>query len=148
MEKRGNDYIFHRIKRSLTWEKNKLHDLKSMGLKSTGSLFTSLEVEKAGQEGEDLSFSAFDWLNDHHDELLQKGFTFEQPEGQKRFIFGNSKIDLEFRENNDWFDLHAIVYFGFYQVPFVELKNHILNRIREFTLPTGEIAVIPEKWFS
>jgi hypothetical protein len=28
------------------------------------------------------------------------------------------------------------------------LKNHILNHKKEFVLPSGEIAVIPESWFS
>ena len=72
----------------------------------------------------------------------------EQSDGEKRFLLGTSKIDLEISENNDWFDIHAIVYFGPYQIPFIELKNHILNKIREFKLPSGEIAIIPEKWFS
>jgi SNF2 family DNA or RNA helicase len=30
----------------------------------------------------------------------------------------------------------------------MELRNHILNHKKEFILPSGEIAVIPEKWFS
>src|SRR5690606_11571712 len=71
-----------------------------------------------------------------------------QPEGQKRFVLGNSRINMEFRESNDWFDLHAVVQFGPYQIPFIELKHHILNHIREFTLPSGETAIIPDKWFS
>ncbi len=147
MQQQDEEYIFHRIKRSLTWEKNKLNELKSMGLKSSGSLFAHLDVETAAEEGEN-SFKAINWLNEHHDELLEKGFQLHQADGEKKFVLGSSKIDLEFRENNDWFDMFAIVYFGSYQVPFIDLKQHILNRIREFTLPTGEIAIIPEKWFS
>src|SRR5690606_27675991 len=55
---------------------------------------------------------------------------------------------LEIHENNDWFDINAVVHFGIYTIPFIQLKNHILNKKREFTLPNGEIAIIPEKWFS
>ncbi|HYK76594.1 MAG TPA: SNF2-related protein [Daejeonella sp.] len=149
-EKRGDDYIFHRVKRSLNWEKGKLEALQSLGLKTASSLFFNLEVNNPDQdeEPESAALSVINWLNEHHDELKAQGFEFEQPDGQKRFVFGSSKIDLDFRENNDWFDIHAIVYFGPYQIPFIELKNHILNKIREFKLPSGEIAVIPEKWFS
>jgi len=147
MERNGDDYLFHRIKRSLTWEKNKMHELEEMGLKTVSSLFQNLEVAN-NDEGADHSFSVFEWLNQHHDELAMLGFEIEQPEGQKRYVFGNSKIDLEVKENNDWFDIHAIVYFGPYRIPFIQLKNHILNHKKEFTLPNGEIAVIPEKWFS
>ncbi|HEY9196195.1 MAG TPA: DEAD/DEAH box helicase [Mucilaginibacter sp.] len=147
MEKNGDDYLFHRIKRSTTWEKGKMQYLEQMGLKVTSSLFQNLEVAN-NDEDADHSFSVFEWLNQHHDELIEHGFEIEQPEGQKRYVFGSSKIDLEVNESNDWFDIHAIVWFGPYQIPFIQLKNHILNRKREFVLPSGEIAVIPEKWFS
>lgn len=147
MEKNGDEYIFHRIKRSLAWEKNKMAELEKMGLKTASSLFQNLEVD-SNDEDADRSFSVFEWLNNHHDELLQLGFEIEQPEGQKRYVFGESKIDLEVKENNDWFDIYAVVYFGPYRIPFIQLKNHILNHKKEFTLPSGEIAVIPEKWFS
>ena len=148
MEKNGDDYIFHRIKRSTTWEKNKLDELLALGLRTTNALFVNLEVSRNIYEDEDASFSVLDWLNDHHDKLTELGFVFEQPEGGKKFIFGTNKIDLEVRENNDWFDLNAVVYFGTHRVPFLNLRSHILNKIREYVLPTGEIAIIPERWFS
>ncbi|HMG07409.1 MAG TPA: DEAD/DEAH box helicase [Mucilaginibacter sp.] len=147
MEKNGDDYIFHRIKRSITWEKNKMQQLEQMGLRTVSTLFQNLEVDNHDEDA-DHSFSVFEWLNQHHDQLIEQDFELEQPEGQKRYVFGNSKIDLEVKENNDWFDIHAIVWFGPYSIPFIQLKNHILNRKKEFTLPSGEIAVIPEKWFS
>ncbi|MDR6941787.1 DEAD/DEAH box helicase [Mucilaginibacter pocheonensis] len=147
MEKNGDDYIFHRIKRSIAWEKNKMAQLEQLGLKTASSLFQNLEVNNHDEDA-DHSFSVFEWLNQHHDQLIEQGFELEQPEGQKRYVFGNSKIDLEVKENNDWFDIHAIVWFGPYRIPFIQLKNHILNHKKEFILPSGEIAVIPEKWFS
>src|SRR6202012_1997614 len=67
---------------------------------------------------------------------------------QKRYVFGTSKIDLQVTENNDWFDIHAMVYFGEYSIPFIQLRNHILNKKKEFLLPSGEIAIIPAQWFS
>jgi superfamily II DNA or RNA helicase len=148
-EKKDNDYIFHRIKRSLSWEKNMQNILNELGLRSTGTLFlTVFTTDPADQDAENLPLGIINWLNEHHDELEIKGFAFEQTDGEKRFVIGRSKIDLEIRENNDWFDIHAVVHFGPYQIPFIDLKNHILNRIREFKLPSGEIAVIPEQWFA
>ncbi|HEY1007593.1 MAG TPA: DEAD/DEAH box helicase, partial [Sphingobacteriaceae bacterium] len=149
LEEVGDSYLFHRVRRSLAWEKGKLEELTGMGLKNSGALFAAnLEVDQPVDEDTDQSYSVIEWLNEHHAELAEKGFRIEQAEGSKRFIFGNSKIDLEFRENNDWFDIYACVYFGPYQIPFIELRHHILHRIREYTLPSGEVAVIPEKWFS
>lgn len=149
MEREGDNYIFHRIKRSVVWEKNKFTLLESLGLKTASSLFKNLEVDLADDDA-DRSFSIFEWINQHFDQLTAEGFEIEQPanHGQKRYVFGNSKIDLEISENNDWFDINAFVYFGSYRIPFIQLKNHILNHKKEFVLPSGEIAVIPEKWFS
>jgi superfamily II DNA or RNA helicase len=149
MEKKGDDYTFHRIKRSVQWEKNKLHELEALGLKTVSTLFQNLEVRIIDQDnGQPLS--VFEWINQHYDLLKEQGYEIEQPinTGQKRYVFGNTKIDLEVTENNDWFDINAVVYFGNYRIPFIQLKNHILNHIKEFILPSGEIAVIPEKWFS
>ena len=147
MEKIGDDYIFHRIKRSLSWEQSKLDDLLSLGLETASTLFLNLEVKQIFSD-EDASFSVINWLNENHEHLLENGFEIEQPDGNKRFVFGSSKVDLEFKEGNDWFDLKAVVFFGPYQIPFMDLRHHILNKIREFTLPSGEVAIIPEKWFS
>lgn len=147
MEKEDNNYIFHRIKRSLKWEKEKLDELLQLGLKKNSNLFIHLEVDKQNEDT-DPSFSVFDWISEHHGKLLQKGFEFEADSSAKKYIIGNSKIDLEIQQNNDWFDINAIVYFGSYKIPFIQLKDHILNKKREFTLPNGEIAIIPEKWFS
>jgi superfamily II DNA or RNA helicase len=148
MENEGDDYIFHRIKRSVTWEKNKFHLLEGMGLRATSSLFKNLEVEDTNDT--DPTFAVFEWISQHYDELEKQGFEIMQPDSgaQKRYVFGSSKIDLEVTETNDWFDINAIVCFGPYRIPFIQLKHHILNHIKEFVLPSGEIAVIPEKWFS
>ncbi|MFB9841067.1 DEAD/DEAH box helicase [Mucilaginibacter ginsenosidivorans] len=147
MERNGDDYLFHRIKRSTTWEKGKLQLLEDQGLQVVSSLFQNLEVTCCDDEA-DQSLSVFEWLNQHHEQLITAGFEIEQPEGQKKYLFGSSKIDVEVKENNDWFDIYAVVHFGPYRIPFIQLKNHILNHKKEFTLPNGEIAVIPEKWFS
>ncbi|WP_342646049.1 DEAD/DEAH box helicase [Mucilaginibacter sp. CSA2-8R] len=147
IDRNGDSYIFHRIRRSVTWEKNKLQQLENMGLTTSSSLFQNLEVKQENDEA-DQSFSVFEWLNQHHEQLVAAGFDIEQPEGQKRYLFGSSKIDLQVKENNDWFDIHAIVHFGPYQIPFLDLRNHILNHKKEFVLPSGEIAVIPQEWFA
>jgi SNF2 family DNA or RNA helicase len=147
LEKEGDEYFFHRIKRSLIWEKKKLEELLAMGLIQISDLFVHLEVAKT-EEDSDSSFSVFDFISENHDSLIEKGFTFEQDNNAKKYVIGSSKIDLDIKERNDWFDIEAIVQFGQFKIPFIQLKNHILQKKREFLLPNGEIAIIPEKWFS
>src|SRR5476651_297731 len=95
MENDGDNYTFHRIKRSVVWEKSKFQQLEAMGLKTASSLFQNLEVDINDEDG-DRSFSVFEWINQHYDELIADGYEIEQPanEGQKRYVFGKSKIDL------------------------------------------------------
>ncbi len=145
LEKTADNYIFHRIKRSAEWEKKQFNLLLSLGLKKTSSLFSNLEVI-SGEENP--SYAAINWVNEHIEILQASGFEIEQATGQKKFVFGVSKIDLEVKEENDWFDINAVVWFGKYQIPFLSLKQHILHKKREFLLPDGEVAIIPDKWFT
>src|SRR6201996_8158757 len=50
MENDGDNYTFHRIKRSVLWEKNKFHQLEALGLKTASSLFKNLEVDRADED--------------------------------------------------------------------------------------------------
>jgi superfamily II DNA or RNA helicase len=145
LEKTADNYIFHRVKRSAEWEKKQFNLLLSLGLKKTSSLFSNLEVASAD---ENPSYGAINWVNEHIEILQASGFEIEQATGQKKFVFGASKIDLEVKEGNDWFDINAVVWFGKYQIPFLSLKQHILHKKREFLLPDGEVAIIPDKWFT
>jgi hypothetical protein len=95
MEKKENDYVFHRIKRSLSWEKNKINILQELGLSSSGSLLMNVNnQETVIQEAERSQLSVINWLNKHHDELNEKGFSFEQTEGSRKYLIGRSKLDL------------------------------------------------------
>lgn len=146
LEKASDNYIFTRIKRDAAWEKQKFNILLNLGLKKTSPLYHNLEVPP--NRDEDQSYAIINWVNEHIDQLQNEGFEIEQHQGAKRFLFASSKIDFEIKEDNDWFDINAIVYFGTHPIPFISLKQHILHKKREFTLPDGSIAVIPEKWFT
>lgn len=146
LSKEGNNYIFTRVKRDAAWEKAKYTELIKMGLKKVSPIFYNLELSL--QETEDPAYGILSWVNEHLDQLREKGFSIEQPAGTKRFLFASSKIDFEISEENDWFDINATVYFGIHPVPFLSLKRYILQKKKEFPLPDGTIAVIPEKWFS
>jgi len=137
-------YTFHRIKRSLQWEDKRLRELLSLGLEKSNALFNNLDVRR--NEGQ--TATVLDWLREKNDDLHAMGFEIMQEDTDNRFFFGNTALDVTVNEENDWFDVKAIARFGVYEIPFSQLRNHILNHIREWTLPNGEIAVIPEEWFA
>ena len=145
-EKEADNYIFTRIKRDATFEKQHFNILTGLGLKKTSALFYNLEAIHDADEGH--SYAIINWLNEHIETLKELGFEIEPPSGNKKFLFATNKIDFEINEDNDWFDINAIVYFGNHPIPFISLKQHILHKKREFTLPDGSIAIIPEKWFT
>ncbi|MFT6880002.1 MAG: SNF2 family DNA or RNA helicase, partial [Arcticibacterium sp.] len=69
------------------------------------------------------------------------------PGSEKQYHLGTSSIEVSIEENSDWFDIKTKVQFGSFEIPFLKLRELVLANIREFKLPNGQIAVIPEEWF-
>ncbi|MCP2043031.1 DEAD/DEAH box helicase [Pontibacter sp. HSC-36F09] len=137
MEKTEDSYIFHKLLRDAVYEKEYVKELAKR----------ELEV-KNGQAVLDKS-AAFSWLNHNLQALEQLGFTVEQSEkSTKHYFIGEISVNVGITENNDWFDIHGTVRFGEFEVPFIRLKNHILTRNNEYLLPNGQVAIIPEEWFT
>jgi SNF2 family DNA or RNA helicase len=135
IEKKENDYTFHRVKRNVDAEKKYAHTLIKLGLPLKGF---RCAVEKA---------HAFSWLNENRVNLLNLGFEVSQPENRdKKYFVGKAVFELEVKENIDWFDIHAKIRFGEFEISFKELRKLILRKKVEFKLPNGEIAIIPEAW--
>lgn len=132
-----DEYIFHRIKRSLPDEKYYLNLLRQLGLDLRNSRAT---LEKA---------VAFSWMQKNQEKLNSEGFILKQNgKEEKKYFVGKSVIDIEVRENIDWFDIFATVRFGDFEIPFAKIRKLILKSQKEITLPNGEVAVIPDSWFT
>jgi SNF2 family DNA or RNA helicase len=137
VERINDQYIFHKVRRNPDVERRNQQLLRELGLELRNG---KVLVPKA---------RAFDWMQEHRALLQEKGFIVRQnPSDQKRYFVGQSSINLSINENKDWFDIFALVKFGDFEIPFLKLRNLILAKKREFTLPSGEIAVIPEAWFT
>lgn len=137
IDKKEENYIFYKVKRDISAERHNLNLLKEWGL--------------AIKEGQILlpKSAAFGWLQSHANTLAENGFMLRQSHADaKRYFLGYSSLDVSIEEGHDWFDINAKVQFGEFTIPFIELRNYILNQKKEFTLPNGEIAVIPEWWFT
>ena len=137
VEKQSEGYIFHRVTRKTETEKNFLHTLQKLGLPMKGFRIAIPKSE------------AFSWLNENRVNLLNLGFEVSQPESRdKKYFVGKAVIEVEVKENIDWFDIHAKIRFGEFEIPFKDLRKLILKRKVEFKLPNGEIAIIPEVWLT
>ncbi|MDI1232747.1 MAG: SNF2-related protein, partial [bacterium] len=139
VEKKNNDFTFHRVRRSRQWEDIKKQILEKIGLSIyEGSLFIS-------KEG---SLKLLDIIGNNQTILKEQGFVIDQSLLKQTYFIGKSSVTFDIKKQGDWFDIHAIVQFGEFEVPFIKLKNNIVKGIREFLLPNGEIAIIPEEWFT
>jgi SNF2 family DNA or RNA helicase len=137
LEKIGDNYIFYKIVRNQEYEKIKIKFLQEKGLDFKSS---KLLLDKS---------EAFDWISHHFEDLTQQQIVLEQyAQDTKKYFVGKSHINLSFKENADWFDVHCLVRFGEYEIPFLQLRKAILQKKKEFVLPNGEIAVIPATWFT
>jgi SNF2 family DNA or RNA helicase len=137
VEKAGDNYVFHKIKRELPEERKVISLLREFGLDLKSARFT---IPKS---------QAFSWLNQYKPHLDKEGFILKQNlRDNKKYFLGPSSISVEVRENIDWFDVHAIIRFGNYEIPFNKLRKLMIKKQREIELPNGEIAVIPDVWFS
>jgi SNF2 family DNA or RNA helicase len=137
IEKHDNDYVFHRVKRKQDTEKAFLNTLQKLGLPMKDF---NVAIPKS---------EAFSWLNENRVNLLNLGFEVSQPQSNdKKYFVGKAVIEVEVKENIDWFDIHARIRFGEFEIPFKELRKLIMKKKVEFKLPNGEIAIIPEAWLT
>ncbi|AKQ47094.1 helicase SNF2 [Rufibacter radiotolerans] len=136
VEKTEDSYIFHRLHRDQEKEIAFLRELSSRGLE--------IRNGKAVMEKP----KAFGWLNTYAKALEELGFTLKQSQSEKNYFIGETSVNVGINESNDWFDIYGTVRFGPYEIPFIKLRNHILTKRREYKLPNGQIAIIPEEWFT
>ncbi len=145
-QKKDNHWIFKKTIREFEWESEILEYLFLLGLKEENGNFSPKGLHLLNNT--DSLYYLVEWLNKNNVDLRSKGIELAQDKQDKTFFTGNSSIDIKTQKKGDWFDVYASVKFGEFNIPFIKLKKYILNGIREFELPNGEIAVLPEEWFA
>nr|WP_026998686.1 DEAD/DEAH box helicase [Eisenibacter elegans] len=136
LEPKDDSYIFYKINRRPDDEQRYLRQLSAWGLEFKHG--TAIRRKT----------SAFGWLNEHQARLPEAGIVLEARTQQSRKYFvGTAKIEIQIKENNDWFDIFGEVQFGEFNIPFIKIRQLILQSQMEFALPNGQIAVIPQTWF-
>lgn len=146
LRKQNGNYTFYKFERDKSWEKDLLKSLRKMGLVKTSS---GLHPEGISDvTSSEYFYSLINWLNNHQQELEEAGIELEQHNLDRKYYTGSHTLNIKISDESDWFDIYAYVNFGEFRFPFVRLKKNILNGVREFQLPNGEIAVLPEEWFA
>lgn len=145
-QKEQGTFLFRKITRDFVWEKECLTLLKDWGLKEENGSFFCTGTELL--DGKARVYELIRWLDLHRKDIEKAGFIVRQDKLEKHFSVHKPTLDIQVKLQDDWFDIYANVSFGKFQIAFIKLKKYILNDIHEFELPNGEIAIIPDEWFT
>ena len=132
LEKNEESFSFIKFNRKGSWEQQMTKILKEdLGMPEKGSLPCLIE-----------------WLKMHTKDLEEAGIEFLQPSTNKYYI-GDAEIRQSTRWNNDWLQIHIEIHLDDGKViPFLKLKDAILNGEHEYMLDDGSIFLIPDEWFA
>ena len=141
LETADNTYTFHRIKRLYSVEKEKIESLKELGLRQTNGSMFSLQNEDSA------AVDVISWINENRAVLERSGFEIQQEQGATEYYLGPIQLLVTVKNGIDWFDVHAIMKLDGFEIPFIKLRKHIIERRREYILPNGKIVILPSEWF-
>lgn len=146
LENENNRYTFYRFQRDLDSEQRLQSLLNEKGLRNIGeSQYIPASINPVN-EGE--VYGIVEWLNHHSKTLIQEGFEVNQSFFADNYYTGEVKLDIVFEEDNDWFDVNAVLFIEGYKIPFQKFRKHIIHQKREYQLPNGTYFIIPAEWFT
>ena len=138
LKRLGESYRFVRVKRSRNWEEIKRQTLEIYGVEHIqGSQFEPV--------GDGSLNDTLQWVTDHRTDLDKAGFEIQQGLDQEYTLIPPD-IEIVAESDGDWFDVKARVILGGFEIPIQELKKTIEKGEDKILLPSGEWAIIPEKW--
>jgi superfamily II DNA or RNA helicase len=146
VKKQDGTWYFNKVNRDFDWEEQVKQQLLNVGLKSMEGYYTlpSLDSLETGS----AVYAMVSWINKNGGELGRNNISIIQDKLNKKYFTGPCNLNLKTITIGDWFDIQVSVQFGEFIIRFIKLRKYILNGIREFLLPNGEVAVLPEEWFS
>ena len=142
----NGSYLFRRFEKDQMWEAEVILQIRQLGLQ--GEAHALHLPDNLSASSKDALYDAVGWISKNGAYLQEIGITVSQEKLNLNYFTGQQNLDLKITQSNDWFDVHATVTFGQFSFPFIRLRRNILNQIREFKLPNGEIAILPVEWFA
>ena len=139
-------FIFRKCSRDFKWEKKCSEILGELGFYSDDEVNYSLDG-LTGDKKKDL-YDTIEAVNRAWNDLEVSGFRINAQKLGNNFNLRPVTIGISHRLIDDWFDLQAVVKIGDWEIPFTRLRRNILDGIREYELPDGSIAILPEVWFA
>ncbi|MDR1171825.1 MAG: DEAD/DEAH box helicase [Bacteroidales bacterium] len=151
LDMRDGQYTVKRFRRDYETEKAFIGSLCDLGFYYAGnSMFYADEASALTTDtGDQLSLANLvEKLNSLSDALAAKGFRIDQHFFLQKYFTGAVKLEVMLKTERDWFDVHAVVHFGGFNIPFINFRSHILRQDRNYTLPNGDVLILPAEWMA
>jgi len=145
-ENEKGEFVFRKYARDFQWEEECIKILGSLGFCTEDNIHFFIPDLK-GDYFSDL-FATIESVNDCFEELTGAGFVINAKKLDKNYNLRPVNMLINHEFTGDWFDLRAKVKIGEYEIPFIRLRRNILDGKREYELPDGTIAILPEAWFT
>lgn len=137
-EKKGDYFKFYRVHRKMAAENLRKKFLAEI-VPNPESFLAWENIPKD---------KGLNWLAINAVALQEMDFLIVQTTHDFQFHLGEPTLEINTYTDGDWFDIQAIVTIGKYKIPFIQFKNHILRHQKEYALPDGTFAILPETWFT
>ncbi|HEY3388611.1 MAG TPA: SNF2-related protein, partial [Prolixibacteraceae bacterium] len=141
----NGDYVFYRFDKDLDWESSVISKLRELELQGEAH---ALHLAGSTEDKNNALYEAIGWLSKNGSNLEEIGLKISQEGLDQNYFTGQQSLNLKINQTSDWFDVLATVTFGQFSFPFIRLRKNIMNNIREFKLPDGEVAILPLEWFA
>lgn len=142
----GGEPLFYKFERNREWETEFISMLAGRGLKEIAGTFSLPNLSLANTD--QVLYTLVGWLSDNRNWLEENRVEVVQRISDRTYFTGAFDLQVEVRNKADWFDVYAVARIGSFSFPFIKLRKYLLNNIREFELPDGQIAILPEEWFT
>lgn len=141
----AGDFTFRKYQRDFDWEGNCRRKLEDFGFYSDDGI--NFSFSDSDSQGSNDKLSMIEAINQSFNEITESGFSLTS---RLDSVYNLKPVNIEISSQmvNDWFDLRVFVIIGEWKIPFISFRKNILGGIREYMLPDGSFAVLPETWFS
>lgn len=142
----SGNFVFTRKERDRLWEESCLNALDEAGLFTEDGI--SFMTPDAREENGSTLYDLIEAIAWNRDRLEAAGLIIRPGSLDRTYSMVPVEISLSHQLINDWFDLKAVVRIGPFTIPFNRFRRNILEGNREYLLPDGTVAVLPEEWFA
>ncbi|TAJ12190.1 DEAD/DEAH box helicase [Marinilabiliaceae bacterium JC017] len=144
LEKEADQYTFFKFTRQPEMEQQMQQILIDCGLKNNDQA----QYIPKNTNNTRSRHSLVEWLNAHNKQLTEEGIEVIQSFFKERYYTGPINLTFKYVEDQDWFDIQAVVEINGHLIPFHKFRKNILHRDQEFRLPNGQIFIIPAEWLT